>query len=73
MAITATELQEYLDALRRARYQGVRVVQKGDESVRYGSDAEMAAAEAAITAEIASANSTTPESYSTLTSFKRMT
>lgn len=44
MAIDATELETLRDALIRARAKGAREVQLNNERVRYGSDAEMAAA-----------------------------
>lgn len=44
MAIDATELETLRDALIRARAKGAREVQLNGERVRYGSDAEMAAA-----------------------------
>lgn len=44
MAIDATELETLRDALIRARAKGARELQMNGERVRYGSDAEMAAA-----------------------------
>lgn len=44
MAISVDELETMRDALIRARAKGAREVQMGGERVRYGSDAEMAAA-----------------------------
>ncbi|WP_158970958.1 phage head-tail joining protein [Chachezhania sediminis] len=54
MAIEATELEEMRDALIRARAKGVRELQMNGERVRYGSDAEMAAAIAALDRRLAS-------------------
>lgn len=44
MAIDATELETLRDPLIRARAKGARELQMNGERVRYGSDAEMAAA-----------------------------
>lgn len=53
MAIDATELTTLRDNLVRARAKGVRELQMNGERVRYGSDAEMAAAIAALDTRIA--------------------
>lgn len=60
MAIDATELMTMRDALLRARARGVREVQMNDERVRYGSDAEMAAALNDIEARIRRASAARP-------------
>ncbi len=55
MAIEATELETLRDALIRARAKGVRELRLNGESVRYGSDSEMADAIADLDKRIASA------------------
>ncbi len=60
MAVGTAELEELRDALIRARARGTREVQYGEKSVRYGSDAEMAAAVADLEARIARASGTRP-------------
>jgi hypothetical protein len=55
MAIDQAELIQMRDALIRARAKGVKSVQLNGERVEYRSDAEMAAAIASLTAQIAEA------------------
>lgn len=61
MALSSTELVELRDALIRARAKGVRMVQLGDEMVRYGSDNEMANTIADLDARIANAGRPRPK------------
>ncbi|MCB2110837.1 phage head-tail joining protein [Albidovulum sp.] len=58
MAVELSELEELRDALIRARARGTREVQMGEERVRYGSDAEMAAAIADLERRIRGASTT---------------
>lgn len=51
--MTVIELQAMLAALRKARYSGVLILEHAGTKTQYKSDAEMAAAEAALTAQIA--------------------
>lgn len=52
MAIDAQELETLRDALVRARAKGAREVQMDGERLRYGSDAELAAAIADLDARL---------------------
>ncbi|MGP9789621.1 phage head-tail joining protein [Roseinatronobacter sp. NSM] len=56
MALTSTELEQMRDALIRARAKGTRELQMNGERVRYGSDAEMAAAIADLETRLRAAN-----------------
>lgn len=60
MAIQSEELETLRDALIRARAKGAREVQMGNERIRYGSDAEMAAAIADLDTRLRSAASARP-------------
>lgn len=60
MAISAEELETMRDALVRARAKGAREVQIGTERVRYGSDAEMAAAIADLDTRLRAATAPRP-------------
>ncbi len=72
MATTLDDLQSLLDALRKARATGVHSVKHGDTETVYKSDAEMAAAEAALLSLIASfSGSSTSRPMSSLASFSR--
>lgn len=57
---SVAELEAMRDALIRARAAGTREVQTGDMRVRYGTDAEMAAAIADLEARIARASPMRP-------------
>ena len=61
--IAATEMQAMLDALKRAKYAGVRRVQFADRAVEYGSMAEIVRAIVDLEAEIAALAITTPSSF----------
>lgn len=61
--ITATEMQSMLDALKRAKYAGVRRVQFADHVVEYGSMAEIVRAIVDLEAEIAALASAPPPSF----------
>lgn len=50
---TETELTTWIAALKKSRASGVRSVQHGDTRTEYKTDAEMAAALAALEAELA--------------------
>lgn len=56
MALSASDLQAQLDALRTARARGVRVIEYAGQRVEYRSDSEMAAADADLVRRLASAN-----------------
>lgn len=56
--MTIEQLEALLAALRKARYSGVRSLTHAGTTTEYKSDAEMAAAEAALVAEIAALNGT---------------
>ena len=58
MAINTAELESLLDALIRARAQGVRSLLYDGKRVEYGTDAEMAAAIADLERRIATASAT---------------
>ena len=58
MAINTAELESLLDALIRARAQGVRSLLYDGKRVEYGTDAEMAAAIADLERRIATAGAT---------------
>ncbi|MFZ5964729.1 phage head-tail joining protein [Thalassococcus sp. BH17M4-6] len=60
MAISATELETMRDALIRARAKGARELQMNGERVRYGSDAEMAAAIADLDTRLRAASGGRP-------------
>lgn len=60
MALSGEELETLRDALIRARARGAREVQMGTERVRYGSDAEMAAAIADLDGRIRAAGRPRP-------------
>jgi len=60
MAIGSEELETMRDALIRARAKGAREIQMNGERVRYGSDAEMAAAIADLDARIRAASARRP-------------
>lgn len=60
MAIDTSELETLRDALIRARAKGARELQMNGERVRYGSDAEMAAAIADLDSRIARASGRRP-------------
>ena len=64
--IFTTEMQAMLDALKRAKYAGVRRVQFTDRSVDYGSIAEIVRAIVDLEAEIA-ALATAPPSFTLAT------
>lgn len=55
---TLSELQTWLDALRKARASGLRSVQHGDTRTEFKSDVEMAAAIRDLEGQIASASGT---------------
>jgi hypothetical protein len=57
---SVAELEALRDDLIRARARGTRELQMGQERIRYGTDAEMAAAIADLEARIARASSTRP-------------
>lgn len=59
---SVAELEAMRDALIRARAAGTREVQAGDMRVRYGTDAEMAAAIADLESRIARAAPARPRS-----------
>ena len=61
--ITATEMQAMLDALKRAKYAGVRRVQFSDRAVDYASMAEIVRAIVDLEAEIAALATTAPSSF----------
>lgn len=50
--LTLEQKQAMLAALRKARYSGVRILSHAGTTTEYKSDAEMAAAEAALVADI---------------------
>jgi hypothetical protein len=56
--MTLIDMQALLAALRRARYSGVRSLTHAGTTTEYKSDAEMAAAEAALVQQIAVLNDT---------------
>jgi hypothetical protein len=62
--ITVAEMQMMLDALKRAKYAGVRRVQFADRAVEYGSLAEIAKAIVDLESEIATLTTTAPSSFS---------
>jgi hypothetical protein len=64
--ISTTEMQAMLDALKRAKYAGIRRVQFTDRSVDYGSIAEIVRAIVDLEAEIA-ALATPPPSFTLAT------
>jgi biopolymer transport protein ExbD len=64
--ISITEMQTMLDALKRAKYAGVRRVQFADRVVEYGSIAEIVRAIVDLEAEIA-ALATAPSSFTLAT------
>ena len=68
MAIDATELETLLDALIRARAQGMRSLLDEGKRVEYGSDAEMAAAIADLERRIARALASAPKTVAFTTS-----
>jgi hypothetical protein len=61
--ITAAEMQSMLDALKRAKYAGMRRVQFADRIVEYGSMAEIVRAIVDLEAEIAALASAAPHSF----------
>jgi hypothetical protein len=61
--ITATEMQTMLDALKRAKYAGVRRVQFADRAVDYGSMAEIVRAIVDLESEIAALGTAQPSSF----------
>ena len=66
--ISATEMQAMLDALKRAKYAGVRRVQFTDRAVEYDSMAEIARAIVDLEAEIAAlATAAAPSAFSLAT------
>ncbi len=72
MATSIDDLQSRLDALRKARASGVHSVKHGDTETVYKSDAEMAAAEAALLSLIAAfSGSSSGRPMSSLASFSR--
>ena len=62
--ITATKMQTMLDALKRAKYAGVRRVQFADRAVEYDSMAEIVRAIVDLEAELAARGTATPSSFS---------
>jgi len=60
MAVDITELERLRDELLRARASGTRELQYGEERVRYGTDAELAAAIADLDRRIRSASTPRP-------------
>ena len=62
--ITATEMQTMLDALKRAKYAGVRRVQFADRAVEYDSMAEIVRAIVDLEAELAARGTAAPSSFS---------
>lgn len=64
MAVGTAELEALRDALIRARARGTREVQYDQQSVRYGSDAEMAAAIADLERRIRRASTSRPAAVS---------
>ena len=65
--ITATEMQTMLDALKRAKYAGVRRVQFADRAVEYDSMAEIVRAIVDLEAELAARGTTVPSSFTLAT------
>ena len=61
--ITAAEMQAMLDALKRAKYAGVRRVQFADRVVEYSSGAEIVRAIADLEAEIAALGTAAPSPF----------
>ena len=61
--ITVLEMQAMLDALKRAKYAGVRRVQFTDRAVEYGSMAEIVRAIVDLEAEIAALATPAPSSF----------
>ena len=61
--ITAAEMESMLDALKRAKYAGVRRVQFTDRAVEYGSMAEIVRAIVDPEAEIAAQTTSLPASF----------
>ncbi len=68
MAIDTAELETLLDALIRARAQGLRSLLYEGKRVEYGSDAEMAAAIADLERRIARALASAPKTVAFTTS-----
>ena len=62
--ITAAEMESMLDALKRAKYAGVRRVQFTDRAVEYGSMAEIVRAIVDLEAEIAATTTAASSSFS---------
>lgn len=66
---TLADMLRYRESLRQSRYNGARVFQDANgERVEYRSDRELAAAMAALEAEIAALQSKTPSRITFLTS-----
>ena len=61
--ISVTEMQTMLDALKRAKYAGVRRVQFADRAVEYDSMAEIVRAIVDLEAEIAALGTAQPSSF----------
>ena len=61
--ITITEIESMLDALKRAKYAGVRRVQFTDRAVEYGSMAEIVRAIVDLEAEISALTTTASSSF----------
>ena len=62
--ITATKMQTMLDALKRAKYAGVRRVQFADRAVGYDSMAEIVRAIVDLEAELAARGTAAPSPFS---------
>ena len=62
--ITVTEMQTMLDALKRAKYAGVRRVQFTDRAVEYNSMDDIRKAIVDLEAEIAALGNAAPSSFS---------
>ena len=62
--MTVAELQASIDALKRAKYSGVKRVQYTDRAVEYNSFSEMNQALRDAEAELAALESTPPSSFS---------
>ena len=60
MALSASDLQGFLDALLTARFKGLRTVTYDGQSVTYGSDAELARAINDLERRIAAAQGAGP-------------
>ena len=68
--MTTTEMQSLLDALKRARYSGLRSLSQGNISMSWGSDAELEMKINALQGEI-NALAATPAPRASLASFSR--